>query len=201
MTINEYCTKLRKMTDLLGNIDAPIPGKNVVTYIIPVVGKVLDMFIRLQNPLPSWVEICTILLYEESRLQSRLVANGKANFSWLIVTRRLTRWSNLPLLGLFSVLRSHDIGQFINLTLKMRSFMVICRKPFTCTGTKDIGILLSYIMFASFNAPFMVSSRPHEVGIEALRKFIVLFHDLSRQPSYLINIKITHKEFITRSIF
>lgn len=42
MSIHDYCTKIKKIGDLLANIESPIPDKNLVTYTSlasPVVGR------------------------------------------------------------------------------------------------------------------------------------------------------------------
>lgn len=73
MSINDYCTKIKTMADLLANMDKEIPDANLVAHTInglPRKWEGVAMHIRLQKPPPSWIETRAILLGEEHRLNS-----------------------------------------------------------------------------------------------------------------------------------
>ncbi|KAL7601402.1 hypothetical protein Lser_V15G26960 [Lactuca serriola] len=70
--VTEYCTKIQTLADLLENLDAEVPKKNIVIYIInglsPKYDHVVSM-IRHQKPLPSFSDTRSILQVEEQCIQ------------------------------------------------------------------------------------------------------------------------------------
>lgn len=59
MSINDYCTKIKTMTDLLSNMDKSVPDENLVAYTVkglPRRWEGVATHIRLQKPPPSWIE-------------------------------------------------------------------------------------------------------------------------------------------------
>lgn len=73
MSINEYCTKIKTMADLLDNMDKSVLDAKLVAYTVSGLSRKWDgvtMHIRLQKPPPSWIKTRSILLGEESRLNS-----------------------------------------------------------------------------------------------------------------------------------
>ncbi|KAI3792415.1 hypothetical protein L2E82_06292 [Cichorium intybus] len=78
-TIMEYCTRLKSISDLLANIGAPVPERNLVIYALnglsPKYAHIVTT-IRHQKPFPSFLEMRSMLTLEERSMikeQSRIV--------------------------------------------------------------------------------------------------------------------------------
>ena len=70
-SISEYCQKMKLLYDLLANIDAPVPKKTLVSYLINGLSPRLDNITTVlhhRGPLPTFLQACSILLLEEQRL-------------------------------------------------------------------------------------------------------------------------------------
>ncbi|XP_023753911.1 uncharacterized protein LOC111902290 [Lactuca sativa] len=71
MSIHDYCHKIKVLSDLLANIDQPVPEKNLVIYMINGLGDKFDnvsSIIRHQRPIPSFQQARSMLMVEETRL-------------------------------------------------------------------------------------------------------------------------------------
>ncbi|GJS23365.1 hybrid signal transduction histidine kinase M [Tanacetum coccineum] len=71
MSITDYFHKIRRMADLLANIDAPVDEKILVSYVINGLGDRFDQvagIIRHRDPTPTFAQTQSMLLLEESRL-------------------------------------------------------------------------------------------------------------------------------------
>lgn len=78
-TIMEYCTRIKSISDLLANIGAPVPERNLVIYALnglsPKYAHIVTT-IRHQKPFPSFLEMRSMLTLEERSMikdQTRLV--------------------------------------------------------------------------------------------------------------------------------
>lgn len=71
MSIHEYCHKIKVLSELLANIEQPMPKKNLVIYMI---NGLRDKFenvssiIRHQRPILSFQQARSMLMVEETRL-------------------------------------------------------------------------------------------------------------------------------------
>lgn len=57
MSIHDYYHKIKVLSDLLASINQPVPGKNLVIYMINGLGDKFDSFasiIRHHHPIPSF---------------------------------------------------------------------------------------------------------------------------------------------------
>nr|KAJ0210892.1 hypothetical protein LSAT_V11C400157030 [Lactuca sativa] len=71
LTVHEYCNKVKKFTDLLEGLGKKVKERHVVIHALnDLSGKYesLENIIRLSKPLPTFVEMCSILVAEETRL-------------------------------------------------------------------------------------------------------------------------------------
>lgn len=67
-TIMEYCNKIKSISDLLANIGAPVPERNLVTYAINGLSQKyahIVTTIRHQKPFPTFIEMRSMLTLEE----------------------------------------------------------------------------------------------------------------------------------------
>ncbi|KAL7597124.1 uncharacterized protein LOC111894202 [Lactuca sativa] len=74
MTVHAYCQQIKVITDLLTNIDKPVPEKTLVTYMVNGLDEKFDQLagsICHQDPLSSFLKARSMLVREEFRL-SRL---------------------------------------------------------------------------------------------------------------------------------
>ncbi|GKD70670.1 hybrid signal transduction histidine kinase M [Tanacetum coccineum] len=74
LSITDYFHKIRRMADLLANIDSPVDEKNLVFYAINGLGEKYDQvagIIRHRDPTPTFSQTQSMLLLEESRLAQK----------------------------------------------------------------------------------------------------------------------------------
>ena len=72
MSIHEYCQKLKSIADLLSNLDAPVPDKNLVMYMLNGLNKKFDYVLNVikhQKPFPTFEDAKNMLEMEETRLK------------------------------------------------------------------------------------------------------------------------------------
>ncbi|XP_071727490.1 uncharacterized protein [Rutidosis leptorrhynchoides] len=71
MSVKDYCTKIKSISDLLKNIGEPISDKNLVAYTLqglPRKWNGVTRAIRLREKQPTWIQTRAILLSEESKI-------------------------------------------------------------------------------------------------------------------------------------
>ncbi|GKE18423.1 hybrid signal transduction histidine kinase M [Tanacetum coccineum] len=71
MSITDYFHKIRRMADLLANIDAPVDEKILVSYVINGLGDCFDQVVGIihhRDPTPTFAQTQSMLLLEKSRL-------------------------------------------------------------------------------------------------------------------------------------
>ncbi|CAH1429497.1 unnamed protein product, partial [Lactuca virosa] len=84
-SIESYLTRIKSIADLLANIDAPVPEKNLVMYAVNGISRKFDHvagIIRHSRPLPSFLDTRSMLLHEEYVLSSQStssVANSSSH--------------------------------------------------------------------------------------------------------------------------
>ncbi|KAJ9543577.1 hypothetical protein OSB04_023284 [Centaurea solstitialis] len=69
--ITAYCHQIKTISDLLANIDSPVPEKTLVTYLINGLSDKFEhiaTIIRHRSPMPSFLQARSMLLLEEQRL-------------------------------------------------------------------------------------------------------------------------------------
>ncbi|XP_023756617.1 uncharacterized protein LOC111905174 [Lactuca sativa] len=71
LSLMNYCTRIKTIADLLDNIDAAVPEKNLVTYTINGLSSYFDhvtLLIRHTSLLPTLLETRSKLMVEEQRM-------------------------------------------------------------------------------------------------------------------------------------
>ncbi|XP_071739620.1 uncharacterized protein [Rutidosis leptorrhynchoides] len=82
MKIDEYCTKIKIIADLLENIDAKVAENTLVAYTLnglPCKWENVAMNLRLRKKLPTWLETRAYLLGEEPRLISSHITENSSS--------------------------------------------------------------------------------------------------------------------------
>ncbi|XP_013583282.1 PREDICTED: probable basic-leucine zipper transcription factor E [Brassica oleracea var. oleracea] len=72
MSIHEYCQKLKSVADLLSNLDAPVPDKTLVMYMLNGLNEKFDYVLNVikhQKPFPTFEDAKKMLEMEETRLK------------------------------------------------------------------------------------------------------------------------------------
>ncbi|CAA7054361.1 unnamed protein product [Microthlaspi erraticum] len=72
MTIQQYCQKLKSLSDRLANVEAPVTDRNLVIYLLNGLNEKYDSImnvIRHKEPFPTFESAKSILEMEESRLK------------------------------------------------------------------------------------------------------------------------------------
>ena len=72
MSIHEYCQKLKSVADLLSNLDAPVPDKTLVMYMLNGLNEKFDYVLNVikhQKPFPMFEDAKKMLEMEETRLK------------------------------------------------------------------------------------------------------------------------------------
>ncbi|PWA37719.1 hypothetical protein CTI12_AA587800 [Artemisia annua] len=97
LSVTDYCHKISCMADLLANIDSPVDEKNLVTYAINGLSDKYEGvtgIIRHRDPPPTFAQIQSMLLLEESRLarkSNRQSARDSSMSSVFIATNNNSR--------------------------------------------------------------------------------------------------------------
>ncbi|XP_042753290.1 uncharacterized protein LOC122195453 [Lactuca sativa] len=76
LTIHDYCEKIKKITDTLEGLGEKVKDRSVVLHALnglPSKFESVASILRFSKPLPSFSEMRSILLVEESRLNSHRV--------------------------------------------------------------------------------------------------------------------------------
>ncbi|XP_013708972.1 uncharacterized protein LOC106412597 [Brassica napus] len=71
-TVQEYCQTLKSTSDLLANLDAPVPDRTLVMYLINGLNEKFENIINVikhKEPFPTFDSAKTMLLNEETRLK------------------------------------------------------------------------------------------------------------------------------------
>jgi len=74
LSVTDYCQKIKTISDLLANIDSAVPEKTLVSYMVNGLSDKYDQvagIIRHKDPLPSFLQVRSMLLLEESILSRR----------------------------------------------------------------------------------------------------------------------------------
>ncbi|CAN7018038.1 unnamed protein product [Brassica oleracea var. botrytis] len=70
-TIQVYCQELKSLDDLMSNVDAPVPERTLVTYMLNGLNAKYDNIINVimhRQPFPTYEDARSMLLLEEDRL-------------------------------------------------------------------------------------------------------------------------------------
>lgn len=71
-SIKDYCQKLKSLSDLLANVDAPVSDRTLVMYLLNGLNEKFDYIINVikhKDPFPSFEAAKSMLEMEETRLQ------------------------------------------------------------------------------------------------------------------------------------
>lgn len=69
--VTDYCTRIKTIADLLENLDAPVPKRNLVSYTLSGLTKKFQYIattIRHQRSVPSFMDTRSMLLMEEHQM-------------------------------------------------------------------------------------------------------------------------------------
>ena len=86
LTVHDYCQQLKSDADLLANLEAPVPDKTLVMYMLNGLNEKFDYVLNVikhQKPFPSFEDAKNMLEMEEARLKktNKTVAAHKDNAS------------------------------------------------------------------------------------------------------------------------
>ncbi|GJW62496.1 ribonuclease H-like domain-containing protein [Tanacetum coccineum] len=120
MSITEYFHKIRRIADLLANIDAPVDEANLVTYAINGLGDRFDQvagIIRHRETTPTFAQTQSMLLLEESRLARKSshhsARDTSSSGSYLLVSPNDTRSAGARSGGNTSRVSAQQWGQIV----------------------------------------------------------------------------------------
>lgn len=82
LSIHDYCNKLKTLSDLLANLDSPVPDKSLVMHLLNGLSEKFDNIINVikhKVPFPSFLETRSMLSMEEDRLSKHVKPNVTHN--------------------------------------------------------------------------------------------------------------------------
>lgn len=82
LSIHDYCTKLKTLSDLLANLDSPVSDKSLVMHLLNGLSEKYDNIINVikhRVPFPSFLETRSMLSMEEDRLAKQVKPNVTHN--------------------------------------------------------------------------------------------------------------------------
>lgn len=82
LSIHDYCNKLKTLSDLLANLDSPVPEKSLVMHLLNGLSEKFDNIINVikhKVPFPSFLETRSMLSMEEDRLSKHVKPNVTHN--------------------------------------------------------------------------------------------------------------------------
>ncbi|XP_019056295.1 PREDICTED: uncharacterized protein LOC109116033 [Tarenaya hassleriana] len=71
LAVHEYCHRLKKISDLLSNIDAEVSDRNLVMHMLNGLNEKFDNIVNVikhKSPFPSFEDARSILILEEQRV-------------------------------------------------------------------------------------------------------------------------------------
>ncbi|XP_019099686.1 PREDICTED: uncharacterized protein LOC109132508 [Camelina sativa] len=78
LSIHEYCKKLKTLSDLLANVDSPVPERILVMHMLNGLNDKFDSIINVikhKSPFPSFSTARSMLIMEEERLKKLIRPN------------------------------------------------------------------------------------------------------------------------------